>query len=119
MPAVIGIIALLVIGSAIINFPKQDNKTATTQPTSEILLEISKPQDKSTVTSPAISIMGKTQPQTEVYINDQTLIADNNGNFSASLTLDEGENIINVLVVDDEGNSAEAELTVTYEPTVK
>lgn len=59
-------------------------------------------------------VAGKTMAGADVAINDLDLKADAQGDFSAQVTLDEGENIINVVVNDDQGNYAEKEFTVTY-----
>lgn len=82
----------------------------------QILLTITSPLPDSTVYTPTISVRGKTVPRAEVSVNEKDTTADSSGNFSATLTLDEGENTIFITAVDDEGNSAETELIVTYEP---
>lgn len=81
---------------------------------SQIELIISDPADGAVVSSPQLLIRGKTAPNAEVFINDKDTTADGNGNFSATLTLDEGENLIIVTANDAEGNMAEKELVVTY-----
>lgn len=82
----------------------------------EISLVVSSPVNGATVTSAAVSVVGKTAPRAEVFVNDMETKADASGNFSVRLTLDEGENPIVVLVNDAEGNTAERDLTVTYTP---
>lgn len=81
-----------------------------------LLLIINQPQSGQTVTGPNYSVTGKTVPNAQVAVNDQDLTADSQGFFTASLTLDEGENIISILVNDELGNMAEKEIVVTYEP---
>ena len=80
-------------------------------------LQITSPSDKSVVTSPYITLRGKTVAQAEVFVNDKEIIADQDGNFSVALTLDEGENPIIAVANDQEGNAGETEITVTYETT--
>lgn len=82
---------------------------------SEILLTVISPADKSTVTSPNIQIKGKTASKAEVFVNESETVADANGNFSVYVTLDEGENYFFVVSNDEYGNVAERELTVTYD----
>lgn len=82
---------------------------------SDFTLSITSPTSDSTVTSPTITVKGKTAPSAEVFINEKDTVADANGNFFVMLTLDEGENLIIVTANDDEGNSAEKELVVTFE----
>lgn len=81
-----------------------------------IALTITEPLDKSTVNSSSIIIKGKTSPYADIFVNDSELKAGSDGNFSTNLTLDEGENTIDIAANDDEGNNAEKELTVTYQP---
>ena len=80
----------------------------------EITLTITSPADGAIVTSAFVTVKGKTAPRAEVFINDISMVADANGNFSANVTLDEGENPIVIFANDADGNVAEKELTVTY-----
>jgi hypothetical protein len=82
---------------------------------SEITLTISSPVNGSTVTTPTIIVRGKTKPNAEVFVNDEDTIADASGNFSVSLSLDEGDNPIVVSANDADGNVAEKEFTVNYD----
>lgn len=82
----------------------------------EIPLEILSPKDQAFVSSDRITVSGKTKPKSDVVVNDQEIKADNNGNFSTQVTLDEGENIIGIVAYDENGNYAEKEIIVTYEP---
>jgi len=81
----------------------------------EITLTITSPSDGATVTSATVTVKGKTAPRAEVFINDVSTVADANGNFSANITLDEGENPIVIFANDADGNVAEKEITVTYD----
>ncbi len=80
----------------------------------EISLTIDTPANNSTVTSPTVKVSGKTVPNADVSVNDTELKADGSGNFSTTVTLDEGENIIGIVANDANGNSSEQDLTVTY-----
>lgn len=73
------------------------------------------PSDHSTVTSPYITLRGKTVAGAEVFVNDNETVADSQGNFSVQLTLDEGENPIMIVANDASGSVGEAEITITYE----
>ena len=81
----------------------------------EIFLEITSPEDGSTVSSPYISVKGKTLSGADVFVNDKETKSDSKGNFSVSLVLDEGENLIVVIVNDAGGNFIEREVEVTLE----
>lgn len=82
----------------------------------QLSLAITQPIDGTQFTTARIIVAGKTAAKAEVFISDQELIADGSGNFSTSLILDEGENIIMVVANDDSGNSSEQEITVSYNP---
>jgi len=82
----------------------------------EIPLEILSPKDQTSLSSNQVKISGKTKARADVVVNDQELKADTNGNFSTQITLDEGENIIGIVAYDADGNYAEKELLVSYEP---
>ena len=69
------------------------------------------------VTDSSLTVSGVTDANAEVFVNEFELEADEEGNFSQELTLEEGENIIVITAVDEAGNFAERELTVMYEPT--
>ncbi len=81
----------------------------------QIALVVTSPQDRSTVTTPTITVAGKTTPNADVFINDKQLVADSQGNFSTSLTMDQGDNEIAIIANDQNGNSSEKDLTVTLQ----
>lgn len=83
---------------------------------SGITLTVTSPSNNATVTSASLTVRGKTVSNAEVFVNDEETRADSSGNFSVTLTLDEGENFILVAANDSLGNFAERELTVTYSP---
>jgi hypothetical protein len=97
------------------------NISITPSPTSKSILESSiplqiiSPADKAVVKSSKVTIRGKTVASAEVSINEKDTKADASGNFAVDLTLDEGENLIIIVVNDSEGKASEAELTLTYE----
>lgn len=78
-------------------------------------LNIQSPEDGATLATPSLTVKGTTVAQTEVTVNNVDSKADAQGNFSAKLTLEEGENQIVVTANDAEGNWAEKDLSVTYE----
>ncbi len=88
----------------------------TIPPSTKIALSISSPSNGATVTKSSLKVKGKTTAGAEVFVNELETKADADGNFSVSITLDEGENFIIVMANDASGNVAEAELTVTYNP---
>jgi hypothetical protein len=92
-----------------------ESKEKMTVGENSLQLQIISPSDQSTVTSAYITLRGKTISGAEVFINDKETIADVNGDFSVSLTLEEGDNPIMAVANDQEGNVGEAEITVYYE----
>lgn len=84
---------------------------------SNITLNISQPQDGSVVNTPTIKIAGTTVPNADVSINDQDLTADNEGKFMTSVTLEEGDNYIDIVANDQNGQSNQKELLITYQTT--
>lgn len=107
--------------------PKKDQTSTATgdddtgltinEPVKEITLTITAPASGSTTANASIVVKGKTIPRAEVFINEYSLKADNAGNFAYTVSLDEGENIIIVVANDENGNLAEAELIVNYQPS--
>jgi hypothetical protein len=79
----------------------------------KISLTISSPADGTTLSSTNVTVKGKTTPNADVFVNDQTGKADASGNFSISIGLDEGANQIVVSANDSIGNATEQDLNVT------
>jgi len=79
-------------------------------------LTVISPINGQTVTTSQITVTGKTAPFAEVFVNDVELKADVAGNFSQGMTLEEGENYILIVANDTDGNFAEKELSIIYEP---
>src|SRR5690606_20267990 len=84
------------------------------QRVTDVELTVTTPTENSAVTTSEVTITGKTFPNADVFINDTEIKADSSGNFSSTVTLDEGENSILITSNDEMGNSAEQEVTVTY-----
>lgn len=91
---------------------KRENENS---PISGFFLEVVNPKNGIVVNSPLITVSGKTAPLAEVYVNDQLTKADSQGNFSLSINLDEGENLLLVSANDEQGNFETKELLVTLE----
>ena len=83
--------------------------------TEEVFLDIVSPKDKDTVSSSSLSIKGTTVEAADVFINEKETKADKDGNFSVNITLEEGENILTIIMNDSLGNYIEKQLTVTLE----
>ncbi len=84
-------------------------------PNVTVPLLVSAPVEGLTVKSATTVVKGKTAKGIDVFVNDTEVRSDGNGNFSATVSLDEGENTIIVVVTDNEGNVAEETVTVIYD----
>ncbi|MBI3887886.1 hypothetical protein HY310_02355 [Candidatus Microgenomates bacterium] len=132
---VIAVGAFFVATSTVSKTPKSPDQNAVTvpdlnnQPTSptnsvpptepavenQIKLVIQSPIDKSVVTTPSVKVTGQTVPNADVSINEIDTKANAAGNFSATVSLSEGENPIIIDAFDAEGNTSESVLSVTYQ----
>lgn len=63
-----------------------------------------------------LSIAGETDPDSKVYVNEHLVFPNSEGDFSYSLRLNDGENIISVRAVDAAGNTTEKSVKVTFTP---
>ncbi len=102
--------------------PNAAKVTITPQPQKtpqNFFLTLTQPQDQAVVNDPKISLVGKTAGFSRVIIsqNEQDLIikADNNGSFTANLTLDEGDNEITVTSFGPNQSFKQQNLTIVYQ----
>lgn len=63
-----------------------------------------------------VVIEGKTEDEAQVNINDRLVVVDQDGTFTFTSTLSEGENQFSVKSVDQAGNSTEKSLTLHFSP---
>lgn len=82
-----------------------------------LALSVTTPSDGATLTTARVTVRGRTAPGADVFVNELETRADAGGNFSVTLTLDEGENPIVVMANDESGNVAQKDLTVFYNAT--
>lgn len=126
---IVGILFFVVLGLAGFAFYRSAMKqSVTTVPTSTsttpkiiksesaIPLTVTFPTDGLEVTTPAISVSGRTSKGADVAVNEKDVKADTDGNFLVTINLEEGENFISVIASDELGNVSEKEITVTYTP---
>lgn len=82
-------------------------------------LEIIKPsdgQDFYGAENRQINIEGQTEDDARVSINGKWAVVDNQGKFSYLVSLEDGENIFEIISTDKAGNQSEAELAVNFTP---
>ncbi|OGK10057.1 hypothetical protein A2767_00300 [Candidatus Roizmanbacteria bacterium RIFCSPHIGHO2_01_FULL_35_10] len=78
-------------------------------------LDIKEPQDNSKTNNLEIKIMGETDKETYIKVNDLPVVVDSQGIFQTMVRLKEGENKITITAQDVAENKEEKILTVIYE----
>lgn len=77
-------------------------------------LEISEPEDKSTVSKQEIKIKGSTDKEIFIKLNDVPVVVDAQGNFESTVQLKDGENVFTITALDIAGNVETKTISVTY-----
>ncbi len=77
-------------------------------------LTVDNPHDGDTLGG-SVVVKGKTDPDVRVTVNDFWAIVDSNGNYSYSLSLQNGDTHITVVATDAAGNTTKQELTVHHQ----
>lgn len=79
-------------------------------------LEISSPKEGAAFSSDQkeMTLTGETEPGSRVTINDRFVIVDQQGKFTYTAQLSNGENIFQVVAVDSAGNETTVERKVTF-----
>ncbi|MBU0619378.1 hypothetical protein KKD62_04045 [Patescibacteria group bacterium] len=63
-----------------------------------------------------IQVIGTTEEDTQVTVNDRRAIVDLQGNFSVAISLSDGNNELKITAIDKAGNQTEQTITVEYIP---
>lgn len=84
--------------------------------TSGLWLNLLSPLDEALVDAPQVDVTGSAPAGTVISVNDLILIVGIDGQFTATVPLEEGLNLIEVVASNEKGNELSALLTVTYEP---
>ena len=99
-------------GAQSIGATGNNTPSATIDSQGNLILNVTSPLDGATLGTTSVKVTGQTAPGATVIVNDQTVTADNNGNFSIPLVLDVGSNVIDVVAMDNNGNEGEVVLLV-------
>ena len=75
-------------------------------------LEVSKPTNQSSVDSSTVQVIGKTDLEDKVTINDQEIQVDTNGNFSQEIKLSDNSNTLVITATSKSGKVTKVERTV-------
>jgi len=93
---------------------------ASPTPTSppSISLTLDRPKDEDVVDSKTLVVSGKTQSNAVVIVitvsSEDVIAPSANGNFSTTVNLDEGQNILEVISIAPNGESVTSKKTITY-----
>ena len=103
--------------------PISPTKTVTLSPTNtpeqknKIFITLDSPVDEEVIQIRTVTISGKTIPDAVIIIstavNDQVVTPAQNGSFSTTAVLDNGENVIEITAIDKNGQEAKITRTVT------
>lgn len=103
--------------------PDTENKNTpkispTPTPDSSLILEVDTPKDEEVVTRKTITVSGKTVPDATVIVSsetaDEVATPAKNGNFSVTLTIGDGANVILITAIFPDGTEKKITKTVTY-----
>lgn len=75
-------------------------------------LEVTQPQDQQTVTGESIVVLGRTDPEAKVYINNQEIQVDATGKFLQEVKLSDNVNTLVITATSKSGKISKAEKTV-------
>ncbi|MDH5544658.1 MAG: right-handed parallel beta-helix repeat-containing protein [Gammaproteobacteria bacterium] len=75
-------------------------------------LSVSMPSTESPITSKDVVVSGTTSPGNKLSINQQEIVVNPSGEFSHQLSLEYGENPLNMVVTDEQGNSGTIEKNI-------
>lgn len=82
--------------------------------TATLTLQVTRPANGATVSTPYVDVQGTTSPRAVVSVNGELADVTKDGRFSVRVELDEGPNLIQVIASDAAGAVQETELVVIY-----
>ncbi|OGH18673.1 MAG: hypothetical protein A3F31_05565 [Candidatus Levybacteria bacterium RIFCSPHIGHO2_12_FULL_38_12] len=90
----------------------------TPPPQSSLFLILDSPRDEEVVDKKIVTVSGKTQPDATVVIStnntDDVITPASNGAFSSSITINDGQNQIEVVAIAPNGQEAHITKTITF-----
>lgn len=93
-------------------------KNPTPETQSSIFISVSSPRDDEVVDKRNLTVSGKTNPEAKILIisqsNQEAAVASRNGDFSADITIDENENILDIIAIAPNGEIAKTRKVVTF-----
>jgi hypothetical protein len=113
----ISIKPMLLVLALVSAIPLSECKTLTPTPTpTPLFLTIVEPANGSVVDVSNVTIRGKTLADAIVSINGDPIDVDSNGNFSMTVTLEEGSNVFDIIATDEAGDEETTQLVVSFAP---
>lgn len=92
--------------------------TPTPTPKPTVYISLSNPEDESIVSSKTLTVSGKTNPDATVIIytdsTQQVIQPSTQGDFSTTITIGDGENLIKMTSILPSGETIMVQRTVTY-----
>ncbi len=83
-----------------------------------ISLMLDQPKDEGVVDSKVLVVSGKTQSNAVIIVitdsSEDVITPSSNGNFSTTVNLDDGQNILEVISIAPNGESIKSKKTITY-----
>ena len=110
---ILGVLVTLVGAGLAVGCAK-NNDTDEEAEVSTLPLTVTQPLNESTVHAADLVVKGQTESDAVVSVDGVTVEVDAEGNFSTTITLEEGPNPIEVYASDFEGNEGSVFLTVMY-----
>jgi hypothetical protein len=106
-------LSVLVLGG-VLAVGCSSNETENGDSTTALPLEVTQPEDESIVNTSEVMVKGETTADAVVTVNGILADVDADGRFSATVSLEEGPNVIEVYASDFEGREASEILSVIY-----
>ncbi len=78
-------------------------------------LELKEPQEGATIRTEDVKVIGTTDKDTTVQVNNHPAVVDSSGTFEATIRLKEGENTLVIEAEDLAGNTQKKEIKVMYQ----
>ena len=80
-------------------------------------LSLTQPQENARIVGDTntLTVIGKTDPDTSITVNSRLVVVHDDGSFTYSFSLTEGDNTIQVIATDPSGNQTNLERRVTYQ----
>ncbi len=113
-------------GNHTVSAKAKNDKDGVSDLSNVLTMSIQRKKPELTITSPTdgarivgdsntLTVKGKTASDNSVTINDRLAVVGNDGSFTYTQTLGEGENTLHVVVTDPAGNQATEDRRVTYQ----